>query len=44
MYKVVLSRFAMKDVKKLKQSGLAEKAKFLIDVVSKNPFQVPPEF
>ena len=44
MYKVILSRQAAKDVNKLKETGLAEKARFLIGVVSKNPFQNPPPY
>jgi Txe/YoeB family toxin of toxin-antitoxin system len=44
MYKVIFSRQAVKDVEKLKQSGLAEKARYLVAVVSNNPFQIPPPY
>lgn len=44
MYKVVLTRQAQKDLKKLKETGLSHKAKALADVVAKNPFQNPPAY
>jgi Txe/YoeB family toxin of toxin-antitoxin system len=44
MYKVILSKKAFKDVEKLKQAGLSGKTKFLIDVVSRNPFEIPPPY
>jgi len=46
MYKVILSRQSRKDLDKLKQAGIvyARKAKELIDIVSKNPYQNPPPY
>lgn len=42
MWKVIFTKQAAKDAKKLKAAGLDEKAKKLIDVVRENPFANPP--
>ena len=42
MYKIVYIKQAIKDISKLKNIGLAEKAKSLIDILRENPFQNPP--
>lgn len=44
MYKVVLSRDALKDQPLLKKAGLSQQAKELIDILKLNPFQSPPPF
>jgi len=46
MYKVILSKQALKDLEKLKRAGesYANKAKELIDVVKDNPFMTPPSY
>jgi len=44
MYKVFLSKKAYKDCKLLKRSGLETKARSLLRVLSKNPFQNPPRY
>ncbi|MBR2836486.1 MAG: Txe/YoeB family addiction module toxin [Coriobacteriales bacterium] len=44
MYKVVFTKQAAKDAKKLKAAGLDSKAKNLVDIVRINPFQNPPSF
>lgn len=44
MYRVVFTKQAAKDAKKLKAAGLSEKAKQFVDIVSENPFQNPPRF
>lgn len=44
MYHVVFSKEATKDAKKLRASGLAEKAKKLVEIVSEDPFAYPPAF
>ena len=46
MYKVILSKQALKDLEKLKRAGknYAKKAKELIDVVKENPFMNPPSY
>lgn len=44
MYKVVYTKRAVKDVEKLKESGLAKKAKQLIDLIKINPYKTPPSY
>jgi len=44
MYRVVYSRKAQKDAKKLAASHLKSQALALIETLSKNPFQNPPPF
>ena len=44
MYSVKLSRQAMKDREKLKQTGLLQKAGKLIAILKVNPFQNPPPY
>jgi toxin YoeB len=41
-YKVVFTKQAQKDAKKLSASGLKVKAEQLIEILSDNPFQIPP--
>lgn len=43
-YKVIFSKLAEKDKKLLKQAGLEEKAKELIELISANPYQTPPTY
>jgi len=44
MYTIVFMTQAPKDAKNLNASGLKDKALKLIDIISKNPLQYPPEF
>ncbi len=44
MYRVVITKVAAKDAKKLKAAGLDHKAKQLIEVVANDPFAYPPAF
>lgn len=44
MYKVVFTKQASKDAKKLKAAGLDGKAKNLVSIVSDNPFAYPPAY
>ena len=44
MYKILFRKKAIKDIPKLKQSGLNNKVKALIEVIKKNPFQNPPPY
>lgn len=44
MYTVVFMTQAQKDAAKLNASGLKNKAVKLINIISKNPLQYPPEF
>jgi Txe/YoeB family toxin of toxin-antitoxin system len=43
-WKVLYSKRAQKDALKLKACGLDDKAKYLIDIIGRNPFQTPPPF
>lgn len=44
MYTIVFMTQAQKDAKNLNAGGLKDKALKLIDIISKNPLQYPPEF
>lgn len=44
MYKVEYHKRALKEIPKLKQSKLDNKAKQLIDLLKENPFQNPPPY
>ena len=44
MYKIVYRKKAIKDIPKLKQSGLNNKVKTLIDIIRNDPFQNPPPY
>lgn len=44
MHKVVYSKGAIKDVEKIKKSGLKDKTLRLIEVVKSNPYQNPPPY
>jgi Txe/YoeB family toxin of toxin-antitoxin system len=44
MWKIVFTKQAQKDAKKLSASGLREKAEALLDVLRSDPFQTPPPF
>ena len=43
-WKVVYTKQAQKDAKKISSSGLKFKAEMLIDILKKNPFQKPPSY
>jgi toxin YoeB len=43
-WRVVFTKQAQEDAKKLSSSGLSEKAKALIDLVKENPYQTPPSY
>ena len=43
-WKVVYTKQAQKDAKKLASSGLKSKAEVLIDILRKDPYQSPPSF
>ncbi len=43
-WRVVFTRQAQKDAKKLSSAGLQEKAKKLIEILRDNPYQVPPPY
>ena len=43
-WRVVFTKQAQKDAKKLSASGLRRKAEALIDFLLENPYQVPPPY
>ena len=43
-YKLVYTKQALKDAKKINQSGLKEKTKTLLDIIKNNPYQTPPRY
>ena len=43
-WRIVYSRQAQKDAKKLATSGLKSKAKALLDVIAEDPFATPPRY
>ncbi len=44
MWEVVYTKHAIKDSKKIIESGLSEKTKSLISILQKDPFQNPPPY
>ena len=44
MYKIEYHKKVVKDIEKLKNSNLSNKAKKLIEVLKENPFQNPPPY
>jgi Txe/YoeB family toxin of toxin-antitoxin system len=43
-WRLVYTKQAQKDAKKLAASGLKEKAEAIIQILRKNPYQTPPSF
>lgn len=44
MYRIAYEKQAVKDIKNLKSAGLDKKAKDLIEILRKDPFQNPPPY
>ena len=44
MYRVVLTKQAMKDLPKLKAAKLADKAQTLLAIIEQDPYQNPPPY
>ena len=44
MYKIVYRKQTLKDIPKLKSSGLDVKVKSLIEIIKNYPFQTPPTY
>ena len=44
MYKLYYTKQAQKDAKDLASSGLLDKAKSLLEIISNDPYAFPPEF
>jgi toxin YoeB len=43
-WRIVYTRQAQKDAKKIAAAGLRQKAERLLEILSKDPFQTPPPF
>ena len=43
-WRIVYTRQAQKDAKKIAAAGLRPKAEKLLEILSENPFQTPPPF
>lgn len=43
-YKILYSKLALKDAKKLTSANLDKKAKELIEIIKKDPFKNPPPY
>jgi len=43
-YRILYSKLALKDAKKLVGANLDKKAKELIEIIRKDPFQTPPPY
>jgi len=43
-WRIVYTKQAQKDAKKVATAGLKPKAEKLLEILSKNPFQTPPPF
>ena len=44
MYKVIISKEALKDLPKLKSAGLSQKVKALTEILKINPYQNSPPY
>lgn len=44
MYRIIYTKQAAKDIKNLKSCGLDKKARELIEIMKKDPFQNPPAY
>jgi len=44
MFRVKYSKKAVRDIQKLKNVKLDKKAKALVDLISENPYRIPPPY
>ena len=44
MYKLVYTKQSLKDLDNLKKANISQKAKVLVDLIRKNPYQNPPRY
>lgn len=44
MWKIKLTKNAVKDISKLKSAGLWEKTKAILEILRENPYQNPPSY
>ena len=43
-YRLLFTKQAQKDAKKLSQAGLRQKAEELLEILEEDPFQTPPQY
>ncbi|MBI5414403.1 Txe/YoeB family addiction module toxin [Candidatus Peregrinibacteria bacterium] len=43
-WRIVFTKQAQRDARKISSAGLREKTENILDIVKKNPFQTPPYF
>ena len=43
-WKIIFTKIARKDAKKIKRAGLKSRVESLLSVIRKNPFQNPPSY
>jgi toxin YoeB len=43
-WSAILSKHAVKDLKKLKHAGLSDSVKHLLELLAENPFKTPPRY
>jgi toxin YoeB len=43
-WKLIFTKMAQKDAKKIKQAGLRPQVESLLSIIQKNPFQNPPSY
>lgn len=43
-WKIVYTKQALKDAKKIKSAGLKTRAENILNILEKNPYQTPPSF
>ncbi|MFH1092913.1 MAG: Txe/YoeB family addiction module toxin [Candidatus Omnitrophota bacterium] len=43
-WKIVYTKQALKDAKKLSASGMCPKAEAILEIIKRNPFKTPPPF
>jgi len=44
MYEIVFTKQAVKDAKKIKETGLKDNAEKLLEILKENPFKNPPPY
>jgi toxin YoeB len=44
MWRIVFTKQALKDAKKLSSAGLRQKTETLLDILRENPYRTPPPF
>jgi toxin YoeB len=43
-WRLVFTKQAQKDAKRISQAGLKDKTEFLLEIIRENPFKTPPTF